>query len=134
MWIFKQKNLGHLFSTEADIRKITCDAWLLPTNEQKNVLSSWTDGHKGNALAKIAAKDYSSFEFPANWGRCERRAAAPKAWDKSNGPMPILTITRSENAMKNKTHCNGTLMRFAILLMLGLQILCDIYRNVLDLY
>ena len=92
----KQKKFGHLFSTEADISKIACDAWLLPTDEQKNVLPLWTDGHKDDILAELSNKDYSSFVFPEDWSRSWNRAAAPKTWKKSNGPMPILTITRSE--------------------------------------
>ena len=46
---------GHLFTCKCDITKIACDAWLLPTYEEKRIESLWMN----QCLEEIGCADGS---------------------------------------------------------------------------
>ena len=82
---------GHVFITCANLEKLACDAWLLPTNRNKVVMPYWENQYLKEL--GVVGGDGAGFDIPDDFGDANR-TARPTHWpDESERPMPILTIT-----------------------------------------
>lgn len=57
---------GHLFISKCDLTKLACDAWLLPTNAQKQVQPYWFNACLDNL--GVSHGDFSQFAVPSEFG------------------------------------------------------------------
>jgi hypothetical protein len=101
----RESMLGHVFVSNCDITKLACDSWLVPTNKDKVVLDHWI-----NTPVKelgVGDGDFSKIAFPVNFGD-ECITAIPKDWpDSAEYPMPVFTITASDEYQEIDWYSNS---------------------------
>lgn len=74
---------SHVFVTMGDLTRVACDAWLLPTDRDRNLNSVWTQAIP--ALEDVVSRTYS-YEFASG----HRLAMQLAEWSDS-APLPVMT-------------------------------------------
>lgn len=96
---------GHVFVCKADLTKLACDAWLLPTNAEMVVRPYWMN----QCLTDmgVADGDFSQFGLMAEFGTSKRTALPKIGGDRVSEPIPILTVIDDAEIMPITWYLDG---------------------------
>lgn len=79
---------GHVFITRGDLRKLCCDAWLVPTDEGLGVRWVWREAASKSLLDHLERLHRREAQLPRGWGNDGIRVIAFEDWPKE--PRPYL--------------------------------------------
>jgi SIR2-like domain len=94
--------MGHVFITQGDLRRPSCDDWLLPTNTRLQARTFWYDGLTASQRKAISALHAAP---PEGWREGRVRVAAIP--DEDPAPRPWLTNTGGNKGTPIEWYLDG---------------------------
>ena len=119
---------GHLFVVDGDLRRISCDAWLLPTDFRFSITPLWHEALPAEALVETRIGDETKWLLQGHaWAGDFNGEVIPCRWDGMNGVYlarighsggnPDVYVTAAMNFIERATldlELNGRRPRLAI--------------------